>query len=97
MKLTTNQPPLIVEFMATRSSQKSLTLWERLIIKIILYHRFVVFFCRVSYVEEQAIKNLIEKFSANKSRLMKEFTNFDPENTGKILRHIHSITCCFEL
>ena len=98
VKLTTNQAPLIVEFMATRSSQKSLTLWERLVIKIILYHRFiVVLFCRVSYVEDQALKDLIEKFTANKSRLMKEFTIFDPENTGKIFLHIHSITCCFEL
>jgi hypothetical protein len=43
----------------------------------------VLFICRVSYVEDQAIQNLAEKFSANKSRLMKEFTLIDPENTGK--------------
>jgi hypothetical protein len=36
-KLITNQPPLIVEFMATRSSQKSLTLWERLIMKMRIF------------------------------------------------------------
>lgn len=37
---------------------------------------------RVSHVEEQAIRNLNEKFTANKSRLMKEFTSLDPDNTG---------------
>jgi hypothetical protein len=38
---------------------------------------------RVSYVEEQAIQNLLEKFTANKNRLMKEFAVFDRNNTGK--------------
>ncbi len=38
---------------------------------------------RVSHVEEQAVRNLIEKFSANKSRLMKEFLLKDPEKTGE--------------
>ncbi len=38
---------------------------------------------RVSYVEEQAVRNLIDKFSANKSRLMKEFSMKDPNKTGK--------------
>jgi hypothetical protein len=42
------------------------------------------FITRVSHVEEQAIRNLVEKFSANKSRLMKEFTIMDPHNTGKV-------------
>jgi hypothetical protein len=40
-------------------------------------------FDRVSYVEEQALRNLLEKFSANKSRLMKEFLIKDPNKTGK--------------
>jgi hypothetical protein len=46
------------------------------------------FFFRVSYVEEQAIKNLIEKFTANKNRLMKEFTIADIENTGRIKKKL---------
>jgi hypothetical protein len=33
VKLITNQPPLIVQFMSTRASHKSLTLWERFVIK----------------------------------------------------------------
>ena len=37
---------------------------------------------RVSYVEEQAMKNLIEKFTANKSQLMEEFKRRDPKHTG---------------
>ncbi|UJR31789.1 hypothetical protein I4U23_019267 [Adineta vaga] len=67
VKIMTNQPPIVVQFMSTRSSHKTLTLWER-----------------VSYVEDQAIQNLTEKFSANKSRLMKEFQLVDQENTGHI-------------
>jgi hypothetical protein len=38
---------------------------------------------RVSYIEDQAIQNLLEKFTANKNRLMKEFSVLDPDNTGK--------------
>jgi serine/threonine-protein phosphatase with EF-hand domain len=42
VKLVTNQPPLIVEFMSTKASHKSLTLWERFVIKI----RFLIIqFC----------------------------------------------------
>ncbi|CAF1453730.1 unnamed protein product [Rotaria magnacalcarata] len=66
-KVLTNQSPLVVQFISTKASQKSLTLWER-----------------VSYVEEQAIKNLIEKFSVNKSFLMKEFLQVDKKRTGRI-------------
>lgn len=40
---------------------------------------------RVSHVEDQAVRNLIEKFSSNKSRLMKEFLLKDPNKTGKKL------------
>ncbi|CAF4950538.1 unnamed protein product, partial [Rotaria sp. Silwood1] len=64
VKVITNQPPLIVQFISTKSSHKSLTLWER-----------------VSYIEEQAIKNLIEKFSVNKNRLMREFALVDRRKT----------------
>lgn len=39
---------------------------------------------RVSYVEEQAIHNLIDKLTANKNRLMKEFSSIDTQNTGEI-------------
>ncbi|CAF3894546.1 unnamed protein product [Adineta steineri] len=67
VKIITNQPPIIIQFMATRATHKTLTLWER-----------------VSYVEDQAIQNLAEKFSVNKSRLMKEFALVDPANTGRI-------------
>ncbi|CAF0887943.1 unnamed protein product [Adineta ricciae] len=67
VKVMTNQPVVIVQFMSTRTSQRTLTLWER-----------------VSYVEDQAIKNLAEKFTANKSRLMHEFQLFDVQNTGRI-------------
>ncbi len=84
VKLITNQPPLIIQFMATRASHKALTLWERLVMNIrFVRNSFGLFICRVSYVEDQAIQNLAEKFSANKSRLMKEFALIDPENTGK--------------
>jgi hypothetical protein len=38
---------------------------------------------RVSHVEEQALQNLFEKFSANKSLLMKEFLLKDSNKTGK--------------
>lgn len=38
---------------------------------------------RVSHIEEQAVRDLMEKFSANQSRLMKEFLLKDPERTGK--------------
>ncbi|CAF3903120.1 unnamed protein product [Rotaria sp. Silwood2] len=34
VKVITNQPPLIVQFISTKSSHKSLTLWERLVIKL---------------------------------------------------------------
>lgn len=44
--------------------------------------RLCFLFDRVSYVEDQAIKNLAEKFTANKSRLMHEFQLFDVQNTG---------------
>ncbi|UJR14899.1 hypothetical protein I4U23_001883 [Adineta vaga] len=67
VKISKNQPPSIVQFMATKTTIKPLTLWER-----------------VSYVEEQALRNLLEKFSANKSRLMKEFQLIDPKRTGRI-------------
>ncbi|CAF4787772.1 unnamed protein product [Rotaria socialis] len=39
---------------------------------------------RVSHVEEQALRNLMEKFSANQSRLMKEFRLKDPHQSGRI-------------
>ncbi|CAF1538503.1 unnamed protein product, partial [Adineta ricciae] len=68
VKISKNQSPAIVQFMATKTTIKPLTLWER-----------------VSYVEEQALRNLLEKFSANKSRLMKEFLLKDPNRTGRIL------------
>lgn len=42
-----------------------------------------IFINRVSHVEEQAFRNLNEKFTANKSRLMKEFRLKDPNVTGK--------------
>ncbi len=45
--------------------------------------KYYFYFYRVSYVEEQAVRNLIEKFTANKSRLMKEFLHKDPNKTGK--------------
>ena len=38
---------------------------------------------RVSHIEEQAVRDLMEKFSANQSRLMKEFLLKDPDKTGK--------------
>ena len=38
---------------------------------------------RVSYIEEQAVRNLVEKFSANQNRLMKEFLLKDPNKTGE--------------
>lgn len=41
-------------------------------------------FFRVSNVEDQALQNLVEKFTANKSRLMKEFALVDVENTGNV-------------
>ena len=40
---------------------------------------------RVSYVEEQAVKRLLEKFSANENRLMKEFLAKDTNKTGQLL------------
>ncbi|CAF4144328.1 unnamed protein product, partial [Rotaria sordida] len=67
VKVITNQPPLIVQFVSTKSSHKSLTLWER-----------------VSYVEEQAIQNLLEKFSVNQNRLIREFAVVDRKKTGRI-------------
>ncbi|CAF1124254.1 unnamed protein product [Rotaria sp. Silwood1] len=67
VKISTNQPPSIVQFMATKNTVRPLTVWER-----------------VSYVEEQALRNLMEKFSANKSRLMKEFRVKDPHQSGRI-------------
>ncbi|CAF1128119.1 unnamed protein product [Rotaria sordida] len=67
VKISTNQPPSIVQFMGTKHTVKPLTIWER-----------------VSYVEEQALRNLLEKFSANKSRLMKEFRLKDPHQAGCI-------------
>lgn len=44
---------------------------------------FFIYSNRVSYVEDQAVKNLLEKFSANQSRLIKEFSTKDPNQTGK--------------
>lgn len=38
---------------------------------------------RVSHIEEQAVRDLMEKFSANQSRLMKEFLSKDPDKIGK--------------
>ncbi|CAM4779520.1 unnamed protein product [Rotaria magnacalcarata] len=38
----------------------------------------------VSHVEEQALRNLMEKFSANQCRLMKEFRLKDPHQSGCI-------------
>ncbi|CAF1555379.1 unnamed protein product [Adineta steineri] len=67
VKIATNQPLSIVQFMATKTTVKPLTLWER-----------------VSFVEEQALRNLMEKFSSNKSRLMKEFLIKDPSKTGRL-------------
>ena len=51
---------------------------------------------RVSHVEEQALRDLHEKFSANKSRLMKEFLLKDPNKTGKsaYLFTIYRLTNC---
>lgn len=40
---------------------------------------------RVSYVEDQAVKSLLEKFSANQNRLMKEFITKDTDQTGRLL------------
>ena len=90
----TNQAPLIVQFMATRNAHKTLTLWERFVRKgEILLESMGDF--RVSYVEEQAIHNLTEKLTANKSRLMKEFAVLDPQNTGKTSMRFFIIFCCF--
>ena len=45
---------------------------------------------RISYVEEQAIKALLEKFNVNRDRLMKEFILLDPTKTGtKKINHFH--------
>lgn len=33
IKVVADQQPLIVQFISTKASQKSLTLWERLVIK----------------------------------------------------------------
>lgn len=41
----------------------------------------------MSYVEEQAIKNLLEKFTVNKSRLMKEFLQVDKKKTGNLFHY----------
>jgi hypothetical protein len=43
-----------------------------------------MFYFRVSHVEEQALRDLIEKFSANKSILMKEYLLKDPNRTGNL-------------
>jgi len=73
-----------VQFMATKNTVKPLTLWERFDQKSRFFNYFsIIFIPRVSHVEEQAVRNLIEKFSANKSRLMKEFLFNDPDKTGK--------------
>ena len=47
-------------------------------------------------MKEQALRDLHEKFSANKSRLMKEFLLKDPDKTGKsaYLFTIHRLTNC---
>ena len=49
-----------------------------------------LFHVRVSYVEEQALKNLVEKFSANKSRLLEVFVRHDPDQTGAIKTAVSS-------
>lgn len=46
------------------------------------HYAFFYLHARVSYVEEQALKNLVEKFSANKSRLLEVFVRHDPDQTG---------------
>lgn len=88
IKVVADQQPLIVQFISTKASQKSLTLWERLVIKKI-YDKinYFIFRFRVSYVEEQAIKNLLEKFTVNKSRLMKEFLQVDKKKTGNLFHY----------
>lgn len=90
----TNQAPLIVQFMSTRNAHKTLTLWERFVWKGEILLECMGDF-RVSYVEEQAIHNLIEKLTANKNRLMKEFVLLDPQNIGMASMRFFIIFCWF--
>ncbi len=84
VKITTNQLPVIVQFMATKSTIKPLTLWERFVEQNIKNIEDLFLIIRVSFVEEQALRNLFDKFSANKSRLMHEFLLKDQNRTGRI-------------